>query len=145
MRMSMATSLIAIVAFPLSLAAQSPATPPPVCTADLEGRQLRMSLEYSDGFMVEAFWNVSKNGGVVLPDGTAGSQLGLRLNELVVTEPETGRPEFRPLAEPVTLTYQGPTVQALILRASRVWCIAIEEVREEGPSGNRRTASVRSP
>jgi len=145
MRTSLATLLTAIIGFPLSLSAQSPAASIPVCSGALDGEQLRMSLEYSDGFTVEAFWNVFENGGIGLPDGSLGYRIALRLNEMAVTDPKTGEQALRPLAEPITLDYTGPMLPALVRRASAVWCTALVEVRAEGPLNGRRTAGARSP
>ncbi len=132
------------LAAPAGLSAQAPADAP-ACRADLDGDRLTTTIEFSDGYAVEAPWSVNWNRSASLEDGSRGVAAAARLDRIVEVDPATGQRVVTPFPEPIQTTFEGRSEEELIYRAAQIWCLTVLKAQEQGAGGGQQpTSSPRS-
>lgn len=124
-----AVALIAL-AMPAQIWAQEPPKAP-ACRAALDGDQLTTTIEFSDGYAVEAPWQVTWNRGASLEDGRPGLTATARLDRIVEVKPGTKERVMTPFPEPITTTFEGQSEQELAYRAAQIWCLTVLKAQEQ--------------
>lgn len=125
---------------PIGASAQAPA-----CRADLDGDRLTTTIEFSDGYAVEAPWTVTWNRSASLEDGSVGVAAAASLDRIVEVEPGTGQRVVTPFPEPIRTTFEGRSEEELIYRAAQIWCLTVLRAQEQGASGSRQPQSQSQP
>lgn len=126
---------------PAGLSAQAPADAP-ACRADLDGNRLTTTIEFSDGYAVEAPWTVNWNRAASLEDGSRGVSAAASLDRIVEVDPATGQRIVTPFPEPIETTFEGRTEEELIYRAAQIWCLTVLRAQEQqGAGGSQQPTS----
>lgn len=131
-----AVALLAL-AVPALAGAQEPANAP-ACRASLDGDQLTTTIEFSDGYAVEAPWQMTWNRSASLEDGRRGVSAIARLDRIVEVTPGTQERVMTPFPEPIETTFEGATEQELAYRAAQIWCITVLKAQEQAPGNSGR-------
>ncbi|HEX7120247.1 MAG TPA: hypothetical protein VF212_15740 [Longimicrobiales bacterium] len=134
-----AVAALALVA-PVGLSAQAPANAP-ACRADLDGNRLTTTIEFSDGYAVEAPWTVNWNRSASLEDGSRGVAADASLDRIVEVDPQTGQRMVTPFPEPIETTFEGRSEEELIYRAAQIWCLTVLRAQEQNSGGAHRPTS----
>lgn len=127
-----AIALVAL-AIPAGLIAQNPGNAP-ACRASLDGDQLTTTIEFPDGYAVEAPWRVAWNRSASLEDGRPGVVAAARLDHIVEVDPATGQRVATPFPEPIETTFEGHSEEELIYRAAQIWCVTVLKAQERKPA-----------
>jgi len=112
----------------------------PACRAALDGDELTTTIEFSDGYAVEAPWQMTWNRAASMEDGRPGVTATARLDRIVEVTPGTGERVMTPFPEPITTTFEGATEQELAYKAAQVWCITVLKAQEEAKGRTSRPA-----
>lgn len=132
-----ALALIALL-IPVGLTAQAQ-DQAPACRADLDGDRLTTTIEFADGYAVQAPWDVEYNRPATLQNGQSGIEVGASLDRIIEVNPDTGERVVTPFPEPIETTFQAANEQELAYRAAQVWCLTVLKAQEEStPSGSDR-------
>lgn len=143
-----AVALMAL-AMPARVGAQEPPKAP-ACRAALDGDLLTTTIEFSDGYAVEAPWQVTWNRSASLENGETGMSATARLDRIVEVRPDTKERVMTPFPEPITTTFEGQNEQELAYRAAQIWCLTVLKAQEQisrkpaGKPAKRNTAAHRS-
>lgn len=91
------------------------------CRANQLGNTLLTSAEYSDGYKVEAPWQVlashtTKNG---------GASMTATLDHIIETNPETGKRQRTPLPGTIEMTFEGANAVLMLREAADIWCSTV--------------------
>jgi hypothetical protein len=114
----------------LLLAVLVPGTDPdPKCSAELKGRELLTSIQFSDGYRLEAPWEVLSSQHLVAAGDREAVVAELQLDRLIETDAITRQRQSSDLAEPVRLRLQAASDAALVYRAAETWCSTVIEAR----------------
>lgn len=113
----------------------------PACRADLDGNQLTTTIEFNDGYAVEAPWSLSWNRAAALPDGRTGVAAAARLDRIVEVDPSTGQRIVTPFPEPIETTFEGGTEEELMYQAAQIWCLTVIKAQER-EHGARQPATA---
>jgi hypothetical protein len=127
-----AAALLALI-LPAQLVAQESGQAP-ACRAALDGDQLTTTIEFSDGYAVEAPWQVTWNRSASLEDGRPGISATARLDRIVEVSPGTKERVMTPFPEPITTTFEGHSEQELAYRAAQIWCLTVLKAQEQAPN-----------
>lgn len=138
-----AVALLALLA-PVQLSAQEPANGP-ACRASLDGDQLTTTIEFSDGYAVEAPWHVTWNRSASLEDGSPGVAASASLDRIVEVRPDTKERVMTAFPEPITTTFEGHSEQELAYRAAQIWCLTVLKAQGKAPSGSEKPAERKKP
>ncbi len=141
MRFLINTFAILALAAPGGLMAQNRGAAP-ACRADLDGDRLTTTIEFSDGYAVEAPWTVRWNRSASLQDGTRGVAAAASLDRIVEVEPGTGQRVVTPFPEPIETTFEGHSEEELIYRAAQIWCLTVLRAQEQSAGDARRPTST---
>jgi hypothetical protein len=126
-------ALLPALALPVGLAAQE-TSKAPACRAALDGDLLTTTIEFSDGYAVEAPWQVTWNRSAALADGQTGVSAQARLDRIVEVKPGTHERVMTPFPEPITTTFEGHSEQELAYRAAQIWCLTVLKAQEQAPT-----------
>lgn len=144
MRKVIHAALLLALALPAHLMAQqSPSAP--ACRAALDGDLLTTTIEFSDGYAVEAPWQVTWNRAAALEDGRIGISATARLDRIVEVRPGTKERVMTPFPEPITTTFEGASEQELAYRAAQIWCLTVLKAQEQAPSASGKPAQHSRP
>jgi hypothetical protein len=132
MRKRVHAALLLALVLPVYLAAQS--SEAPACRAALDGDLLTTTIEFSDGYSVEAPWHVTWNRSAALEDGRTGVSATARLDRIVEVKPGTKERVMTPFPEPITTKFEGHSEQELAYRAAQVWCLTVLKAQEQSPN-----------
>jgi hypothetical protein len=118
--------VLALALLPAGLTAQSSQVP--ACKANLEGPRLTTTIEFRNGYAVEAPWRVVSNRVSSLGDGRPGRVVSARLSGIVEIDPETGRRTATPFPEAIETVFEGRTHDDVLANAAQVWCMTVLKV-----------------
>jgi len=110
----------------------TPADPEPKCTAELRGRQLRTTIEFHDGYRLDAPWEVLNSQHLQASGELTSVVAELQLDQLIETDAVTGKKLSTALTQPVRLRLQAATDEALVFRAADTWCSTVIQARRGG-------------
>jgi hypothetical protein len=117
----------------------------PACRASLDGDQLTTTIEFSDGYAVEAPWHVTWNRSASLEDGSPGVAANARLDRIVEVKPGTKERVMTPFPEPIPTTFEGHTEQELAYRAAQIWCLTVLKAQGKAPNKSESPAARKKP
>jgi len=137
-----AVTALALLA-PAGLGAQAPPDAP-ACRADLDGNRRTTTIEFSDGYAVEAPWTVHWTRAASLEDGSRGVAADASLDRIVEVEPGTGQRVVTPFPEPIQTTFEGRSEEELIYRAAQIWCLTVLRAQEQSAGGAQQPTSTPS-
>jgi hypothetical protein len=110
----------------------TPAEPGPKCHAELKGTRLVTSIEFLDGYRLEAPWDVLSSQ-YLDASGKRGAVVAeLQLEQLLESDAITGRRIATTLAAPVRLRLQASTDAHLVYQAAETWCSTVLQARRGG-------------
>jgi hypothetical protein len=114
-----------IIAVMLTAAAASASAQTPrsagTCRANQSGGVLLTSVEYADGYRVEAPWRVLSS--QVARNGNAS--MTATLDHIIETNPATGKRHRTPLPGTIEMTFEGENGVLLLREAADVWCSTV--------------------
>jgi hypothetical protein len=99
----------------------------PVCRADQNGARLITTIEYRDGYRVDAPWRVTSEGKF----RTGGSRLTAALDHIIETDALTGKRQVISLPGAVEMTFKGVNREQLLREAAEVWCATVGKAMAE--------------
>jgi hypothetical protein len=129
----MRTRVIALLLalLPAAAAAQDSATQP-TCKADRTGDQLLTTVNYPDGFTVEAPWRIL--------DVRAGVSTGDRnisvlasLDRVIEYNPVRKERVATPFPSSVEIVFEADSEDGILETAAQVWCATVAKVRSSIP------------
>jgi hypothetical protein len=93
----------------------------PLCKADQAGKILLTSIEYNDGYKVEAPWRVittqkSKDG---------NQQMRAILDHIIETKPLSKKRQLTPLPGAIEMTFRGTNNNVMLREAADIWCSTV--------------------
>lgn len=147
--MRLSINLLAPLALliPVGLGAQTP-NDPPACRGDMDGDRLTTTIEFADGYAVEAPWQVRYNRTARLDNGAEGIEVGASLDRIVEVDPRTGERVTTPFPEPIETTFRADNERELIHQAAQIWCLTVlraqQEAGSDGPSQRTTTTTTAS-
>jgi hypothetical protein len=144
MRFLIHAAMLLALAMPVRLGAQTPAKAP-ACRAALDGDLLTTTIEFENGYAVEAPWQVTWNRSASLEDGSRGVQATARLDRIVEVNPGTHERVMTPFPEPITTTFEGHSEQELAYRAAQIWCLTVLKAQEQTPNKSGKPAQRTTP
>jgi hypothetical protein len=144
MRFLMNTILVLALAAPAGLSAQEPGNAP-ACRGSLDGDQLTTTIEFPDGYAVEAPWRVTWDRTASLEDGRRGVIASARLDRIVEVDPSTGQRVVTPFPDPIETTFEGHSEEELVYRAAQIWCLTVIKAQEQSANGTRQPATREVP
>ncbi len=115
----MRTIMLAVLLTATAASAQTPREGG-TCKADRAGNILLTSVEYADGYKVEAPWRVK-----ALRAEQAGASLTAELDHIIETNPATGKRHRTPLPGTIELTFEGASNALLLREAADIWCATV--------------------
>jgi hypothetical protein len=99
----------------------------PVCSADQTGALLVTTIEYRDGYRVDAPWRVTSEGKF----RKGGARLTAALDHIIETDALTGKRQIISLPGVVELTFKGENQRQLLREAAEVWCATVGKAMAE--------------
>ena len=91
------------------------------CRANQSGKVLLTSVEYSDGYRVEAPWQVMSSH--VAQNGNAS--MTATLDHIIETNPTTGKRHRTPLPGTIEMTFVGENGVLMLREAADIWCSTV--------------------
>jgi len=134
--------LVALI-IPAGLEAQT-RDPAPACRGSLDGNRLTTTIEFADGYAVEAPWRVSWTRGAAFEDGTSGMVANAVLDRIIESNSRNGERIETSFPEPIETTFEGATEEELVYRAAQVWCLTVLKAQER-TNGGRGASDRQSP
>lgn len=114
-----------IIAVLLATAAASASAQNPrsggTCKADQSGNLLITSIEYTDGYKVEAPWRVLST----RREQRGSASMTAVLDHIIETNPTTGKRQSTPLPGAIELTFEGENNVMLLREAADIWCATV--------------------
>ena len=144
MRFLINTILVLALAAPAGLSAQEPGNAP-ACRGSLDGDQLTTTIEFPDGYAVEAPWRVTWDRAASLEDGRRGVVASAKLDRIVEVDPSTGQRVVTPFPDPIETTFDGHSEEELVYRAAQIWCLTVIKAQEQSANGTRQPATREVP
>ena len=130
---------ILVTAWAATLDAQT--TRSPVCRADQKGARLVTTIEYRDGYRIDAPWRVTSEGRF----RNGGSRLTVALDHIIETDGLTGKRQVISLPGVVELTFKGANREQVLREAADVWCETVgKAMAERSTQSLNRVAHNRS-
>lgn len=108
----------------------------PACRATLDGELLTTTIEFTNGYVVEAPWRVTANRTAALEDGRRGLVVDAVLDRIIETEPATGEQRTTPFPDPIEAIFEGHSEEELVYRAAQIWCLTIMELQKKAPASS---------
>lgn len=106
----------------------------PACRATLDGGRLTTTIEFTNGYVVEAPWRVTGNRTASLEDGRRGLVVDAVLDRIIEREPATGQQRTTPFPDPIEAVFEGHSEEELVYRAAQIWCLTIMELHKKKPT-----------
>lgn len=116
----------------------------PACRADMQGDQLITTIEFADGYAVQAPWDVEYSRPATLQNGEEGIEVGASLDRIIEVDPATGERVVTPFPEPIETSFQAANEQELIYRAAQIWCLTVLKAQEQGASAESGRTTTRA-
>lgn len=91
------------------------------CRANQSGGVLLTSVEYADGYRVEAPWRVLSS----QVDRNGSATMTATLDHIIETNPATGKRQRTPLPGTIEMTFEGATGVLMLREAADVWCSTV--------------------
>jgi hypothetical protein len=118
---TMRTILTAILALTIAGSAQAQIRGGGTCKANQSGDILLTSVEYDNGYKVEAPWKVV---------ATQGAEPGpvrtvAVVDHIIETNPATRKRQLTPLPGAIEMTFQGETNALMLREAADLWCSTV--------------------
>src|SRR5688572_33279204 len=130
MRGWMGVLVLALVS-PVGLNGQQGADNTPSCRAELQGGELRTTIEFRSGYRVEGPWHVTTSHPVALNNGEKGYMLSAQLDEIVEVDGISGTRTATTLPKRIAVTFQAHTRAELVHKAATVFCFSVVKARAE--------------
>ena len=115
-------SLLLAVLIAGSAGTASAQTTTPVCKADQTGDVLVTTVQYDDGYRVEAPWRITGE-----RKYTRGSSVTAILDHIIETDRITKKRQTTPLPGSVQMTFKGTNADELLQQAAAIWCSTVEK------------------
>ncbi len=131
MRFIIQAAVVMALVVPASVGAQQTSDREPVCRGSMDGARLTTTVQFDDGYTVEAPGQVLQNHAGPLSDGGQGLQMGARLDRIIEVDPATGARQSTPFPNPVDITFEGHSKDELISRAAQIWCASVLKARAD--------------
>lgn len=136
MQMLLNALLLAVL---LPAAPQAAVTDEPSCRAELKGGRLTTSIEFTNGYRLDAPWKVLGSQHLEARGNLKSIVADLLLEALIETDALTGKQLSTTLAEPIRLRLQAPTEPDIVFQAAQTWCTSVIQARQrstalEGPA-----------
>jgi hypothetical protein len=90
------------------------------CKADQSGDLLITSIEYTDGYKVEAPWRVLSS----RREPRIASMTAV-LDHIIETNPATGKRQTTPLPGAIEMTFEGENNVLMLREAADIWCATV--------------------
>jgi hypothetical protein len=100
----------------------------PACRAELEGLNLRTTVELPTGLLIEGPWRVQHGGD--MQNGETHFVLVATLDRVIERDVMTGERRVTPFPEPVSMMFEGTDQRTLVQRAANVWCVTVMRAQE---------------
>ncbi len=101
-----------------------------ICKADQAGKILLTSVEYRDGYKVEAPWRV-----IATRKATDGGQrMTAVLDHIIETNPLTEKRQLTPLPGAIEMTFSGVNNHVVLREAADVWCSTVAKALAARPA-----------
>ncbi|MGH7471949.1 MAG: hypothetical protein ACRENP_28695 [Longimicrobiales bacterium] len=138
---------LALLIVPGTLAAQaSPINP--TCKADRTGDRLLTSVEYPNGYRIDAPWVVVDQR-TEAANGNSAIVVTAILDRIIEYDPVTREQNVTPFPSAVEVVFEANSPEEVLQAAAKVWCSTVAKVRN-GKSDSRnggapvRVTSVRT-
>lgn len=118
---SVLAAAILITAWAANANGQTPNNNRPVCTADQSGGILVTTIEYTDGYRVEAPWRVTSEAKFTQGE----TRITALLDHIIETDPLTRKKQVTALPGVVEMMFKGDSRQQLLREAAEVWCTTV--------------------
>ena len=115
-------TFIAVVMIGVSAATASAQNATPVCKADQTGDVLVTTVQYQDGYRVDAPWRVTGT-----RKYTDGSSVTAVLDHIIETDRGTKKRQITELPGAIQMTFKGTNAAQLLRQAADVWCSTVEK------------------
>ncbi len=121
-----------------SVGAQTTRNDDALCKADQSGKILLTSVEYTNGYKVEAPWRVTSE----QTSKEGDTQVTAVLDHIIETDPETRKRSLTPLPGAIEMTFSAASQKALLREAANVWCTTVAKAMaaRQAHSGSRAAA-----
>jgi hypothetical protein len=120
---------LTLALIPGTLAAQ--ASPQhPSCKADRTGDRILTSVEYPNGYRIDAPWIVVDQR-TAAADGNGGSGIVVTavLDRIIEFDPVTREQNVTPFPSAVEVVFEADSAEEVLQAAARVWCSTVAKVR----------------
>ena len=132
-------ALVAVLV-PGALAAQ--ASPiHPTCKADRSGDRLLTSVEYPNGYRIDAPWVVVDQRNEA-SNGNSSIVVIAVLDRIIEYDPITKERSVTPFPSAVEVEFEADSPEEVLQAAARVWCTTVAKVRS-GTDAKNKPAQVR--
>lgn len=91
-----------------------------VCRANQSGNVLVTTIEYDNGYRVQAPWRVSEKG-----INDRSWSVKAVVDRIVETDPLTRKQATTPLPAPVEVTFKGHNAHEILKDAAAIWCSTV--------------------
>jgi hypothetical protein len=134
MRLFTHAALVAALAFPALRSTGGENSAPANCSGSLQGNTLVTSIEFTDGYSVEAPWRVTQTRLTARQDGAPRWAIAANLDRIVERETANARPVTTPFPAPIETTFEGKDDDDAVFQAAQIWCLTVIKVKNEGGS-----------
>lgn len=104
----------------------------PTCKAIRQGETIVTRFEHPDGYSVEGPWRVTARKQV-----SHSAAVTAVLDHIVETAAPAAPPTSTPLPNVVEMTFEGPTLDDVLLSAANLWCVTVLQARASWPMRGR--------
>ena len=94
----------------------------PVCKADQSGDVIVTTVQYHDGYRVEAPWRVTSQ-----RKYSRGSSITVVLDHIIETDRATKKRQLTPLPGSIQMVFKGTSSDEMLRRAAEIWCSTVEK------------------
>lgn len=124
-------ALLIAVLFPA--APKSPPAGDPACHAELKGQWLTTTIEFTDGYRLQAPWKVLSSQRLDTRGSMQSIVADLLLENLIEGDVITGEQQATPLMQPIRLRLEAQTEPELVLQAAQTWCVTVIQAQQGNP------------
>jgi hypothetical protein len=113
----------------------------PVCTAEQVGSVLVTTIEYTNGYRVQAPWRVTAE----RKYSRGGVRLTAVLDRIIEFDAFTRARDVTSLPDAVQVTFRGTNQRQVLLDAARIWCVTVAKAIAARPAQSpRRVADAKT-
>lgn len=117
--------------------------PQPTCRAKLKGALLTTSIQFQNGYTLEAPWQVVQTQRAWLSDEKSMLVVDLSLDRIVELDELTGERSATPLPHPVRVQVEAQTEPEIVKEAANTWCSTV--IKARGTEAGVESTSLPKP